>query len=198
MTGFIPQPPELKNKYSITFFFHDIKTHAISTKCYLPVKDRQKEVSGSRQLMLWLDRLLCLAWTHWFQNEASCTCLPGAAYRIGVRTELQLPGKPLPQPCLQFFLTTVMHVSCLAALMQPDLSKLCHTSARKEQCLSALSFSVLFLFLFIFIVIIIFLNDDCEKARVILADMAANSYLPSLRDMIWIWDIFLFIIHLLS
>lgn len=68
--------------------------------------------------------------------------------------------------------------------MQPDLSKLCHTSGRKEQCLSAPSFSILSFLLFIIIVIIIFLNDDCEDARFILADMAANSYLLSLRDMI--------------
>lgn len=119
---------------------------------------------------------------------------------IGLGSELQLPGKPLPQPCLQFFLIIVMLISCLAELMQPDLSKLCHSSGRKKQCLSALS-SALSFFLFIIIVTVVwgfFKWWLCENARFILADMAANSYLLSLRDMIWICDVSLFIIHLLS
>jgi len=41
-------------------------------------------------------------------------------------------------------------ISSVVALMQPDLSKLCHTSGRKKKCLSALSVFVLFLFFFSF------------------------------------------------
>ena len=107
LTGFILQPLKLKNKFSVPFF-HDNKTHAISTKCYLHLKDWQKEVSGSCRLMLWLDRFLCLAWTHRFQNEASCTCLPGAAYRIGVRTAASRGSLSLI-PASSFFLWS----SCL-------------------------------------------------------------------------------------
>lgn len=107
LTGVIPQPPESKNKYSVTSF-HDFRTHAISAKWQLHLKDWQKEVNGNCRLMLWRDRFLCLAWTHWFQKEASCTCLPGAAYRTGVRTAATR-GRLSLDPASSFFLSS----SCL-------------------------------------------------------------------------------------
>lgn len=108
-------------------------------KCYLYLKDWQKEESGGCQLMLWLDRLCAwLELTDFKMRPRAPACLEQL---IGLGSELQLPGKPLPQPCLQFFLIIVMLISCLAALMQPDLSKLCHTSGRKNPnvCLPSLS-----------------------------------------------------------
>lgn len=93
-----------------------------------------------------------------------------------------------------------MLISSLVALMQADLSKLCHTSRnlkKKKMPVCSLLLCTL-LFFFLFKKKFVRYDDLCESARFILADLAANSYLLGLRDMFCIWDVSLLIICLLS
>jgi len=76
----------------------------------LSASERLVKVGNCKQ-MLQLGKFLCVVWSHWFQNDVSCTSLPGAAYRIGVRVSATRGNLSLT-PASSFFFWS----SCLCHL----------------------------------------------------------------------------------